>query len=241
MNNDDISLFCDSEMNAFRLNLAAELVLGCRYTNKEMSGTAKNIEGSCKDYNDLRERALDECLAVLEIEPRNCLAHYIAGRAYTRTEPSCNDSEKTLSYKAAVHYERALDCIKDGHEYKALIFLPADKCHDESLDLDTKVKLGLAELYAEAGLVYMETYRWPEAAACYKKVTEYDPLRTTGWMWLAKSLFETEGVDRAIGVINYALGLDKQHANFEPVLKSYLKKYTAIAAQRDGFLKTTSR
>lgn len=72
-----------------------------------MSRTAKNIEGRCKDYSDLRKLALDECLAVLETEPRNCLTHCIAGRAYTRTEPSCNDSEKTLSYKAAVHYERA--------------------------------------------------------------------------------------------------------------------------------------
>ena len=242
MNKYDINLFCDSEMNAFRLNLAAELVLGYRYTDKEMSRAAKNIRDKCKDYKDLWERALDECLAVLETEPRNCLAHYIAGHSYSGCgEASISDSKVELRSKAADHYEQALDCIKDGQEHKALIFLPTDKRHDESLDLDTKVKLGLAELYAETGLVYMGTGRWPEAVACYKKVTEHDPLRTTGWMWLAKSLFKTEGVDRAIEVLNYALGLDKQHENFEPVLGSYLRKYTEIAEQRDEFLKTTSR
>ncbi len=237
MNDGDIRLFCDSEMNAFRLNIAAELVLGTRYTKKETSRTVEKIKGKYKTYKDLRKRAIEECLAVLEAEPKNCLAHYFAGHAYASyAAASCYASQMDLRNKAAVHYEHALDQIKDGHEHKALIFLPADKRHDESLSLDKKVELGLAELYSETGLVYMETGRWPEAAVCYKKVTECDPLRTGGWAWLAKSLFKTEGVDRAIEVLDYALGLDEQHENFEPVLGSYLRKYNAIVAQRDEFM-----
>ncbi len=140
MNNNDLSLFCNLENNAFRLMVAADLILGRQYTKKDMSYTASNITKKCRCRSEIRERALAECLAVLETEPKNCLAHYIAGRAYVRTAgPSCKASEETLYDNATVHYERAMDCIKDGHEYKALIFLPADKRHDESLDLATKI------------------------------------------------------------------------------------------------------
>ena len=238
MKKDDISLFCQSETSAFRLNIAAELILGPRCKKAGMSRVASDIRARCSDYIDIRERALVECLVVLEAEPRNCLAHYIAGHAYAGcAEASSSDSKIELLSRAAAHYEQALACIKDGQEHKALIFLPADKRHDESLGLDTKIKLGLAELYAEAGLVLMGTGRWPEAVTCYKKVTEYDPLRTTGWIWLAKALFKSEGVDRAIEVLEYAQSVDKQHENFDPALGSYLKKYTDIAALRDEFLR----
>lgn len=234
----EIELIGKSELTRSRLMLAAQLSLGKVYTGKELSPLGQHVMNQVKSRLDLFDVILAECYEVIVREPDNCLAHYIAGRTLNNAAHS-GDNGLSISIvnEAIAHLEHILSLVAGGGEYKAIIFLPRETRNDPGLDREAKTKLGLADLYHELGLSYMEVEMWHQALSCYKEVTTLDPQKATGWSWLSKSLFNTEGADQAIKTLEYALSIDSADMNFKALLGSYLRRYRRIASSRDNIFK----
>ena len=234
----EIKLIGKSKLTRARLMLAAQLSLGERYTGKGLSPLGQHVMSQVNSRLDLFDVILAECYEVIVSEPDNCLAHYIAGITLNR---AAHSGKKDLSIaiinEAIAHLEQILSLVAGGGEYKTIIFLPREVRSDPQLDREAKTKLGLADLYNELGLSYMDVEKWHQALSCYKEVTTLDPQKATGWLWLSKSLFNTEGADQAIKTLEYALSTDSSDMNFETLLGTYLRRYRKIASSRDEIFK----